>query len=71
MLLERHWYIPTNCCVIDLIVKFLVWMVSDATPFVCAVIGLLSFVHLYAPDITEQHGNINICPNLAFLTLMK
>ena len=65
---KRHWYIPTNCCVIDMIVKLLVWIVSDAIPLVCAVIGTLSFVQLYDPDVMELgHDIINPSPNCTFL----
>ena len=52
-----------------MIVKLLVWIVSDAIPLVGIVIGLLSLVQLYAPDITELHSNIKVFPNLASLTL--
>ena len=65
---KRHWYIPTNCCVTDMIVKFLVWIVSVAIPLVCAVIGTLSFVQLYNPNTVELgHDNINLSPNCTFL----
>ena len=69
---KRHWYIPTNCCVIDMIAKLLVWIVSDAIPLVCAVISTSSFVQLYDPDVMELgHDNIMLSPNRTFLTTVR
>ena len=69
---KRHWYIPTNCCVIDVIVKLMVWIVSDTIPLVCAVIGRPSFVQLCDPDVIELvHDNVMLSPNRTFFTTVR